>query len=187
MNEKTKKTLIKVSLVLSVLYLIYLVVDYNDWLRCIKMHVYTPSMFIDNYKCVDKTLSRTVVNIFTTISDIKSIYPTLNSILDQTRRIDMIYVTIISNKDEELDSSDIKKLEEVAVLIKTSTVSNIQPLILREGDINTLIININDNHKIYDKTFIEECVNKTGNCGKENEQEVDTTNKNYMMYSVVNL
>ena len=179
MNQTTKKTLIKISIALSVLYLIYLVLDYNDCLRCIKMYVYTPSMLIDNYKCIDKTLTRTVVNIFSKSSDIKTVYPTLNSILDQTRRIDMIYVTIDTD-GSDIYPSDIKKLEEIAVLIKSGAKNNIQPLILREGDINTLIININ-NHKIYDKTFIEGCVNKTGNCGNE-QDTLENLSENYMIY-----
>jgi hypothetical protein len=179
MNQTTKQTLIKISIVLSVLYLIYLVLDYNDCLRCIKMYVYKPSMLIDNYKCIDKTLSRTVVNIFSSVSDIKNIYPTLNSILDQTKRIDMIYVTIFDGDISEIDPVDIKKLEKIVVLIKSGSKNNVQSLILREGDINTLIININNN-KIYDKTFIEDCVNKTGNC--ENEQNSETSSENYMIY-----
>ena len=170
------RTLIKISIIISVIYLVYLILDHNDCLRCLKLYFLSPLTFIDNYKCIDKTLNRTVVNIFTTPEKLSTIYPTLNSILDQTQRIDMIYVSIAG--DSEIDSQDVEKLEKICVLIKT-TEKNIQPLILREGDSKTLIININE-IKMYDKKFIENCVNKTGNCkGGELSYNQDS---NFMIY-----
>lgn len=169
------RTLIKISIIISVIYLVYLILDHNDCLRCLKLYFLSPSTFIDNYKCIDKTLNKTVVNIFTTPEKLSTIYPTLNSILDQTQRIDMIYVSIVG--DSEIDSQDVEKLEKICVLIKTPE-KIIQPLILREGDSKTLIININE-MKMYDKKFIENCVNKTGNCKDDSSYNQDG---NFMIY-----
>ena len=96
---------------------------------------------------------KVVINLSITNPD--KIKPVINSLLDQTVRVDEISI----NTDKKLPSY-IKDLNKVVRIYQTNLCT--KPCIMRENDNNTIILFMNDD-KIYGKDFIQDAIDEYKN------------------------
>lgn len=144
-----------ISLILSIISLIYVILDYYGLIRYLKMFIYSPKKYIKNYKKLEFGCeNRVVISLTTTPSRIKKIHPIINSLLDQTTKVDLIAITVPYGTEYNLPSD----LHDTVSLYRTGgeykELSCLIPVIKREGEKTTKIITLGDD-KIYGKDFIE--------------------------------
>jgi len=151
-----KQRVVIISIVSTLLSLIWILLTYFGIIRYISIHVRNNETFIHNYHKLEKgDKHRIVISITTNSKNIKKIGPVITSLLDQTVKVDEIALTIPYGKEYEIPDN-IKKIVKVyRVYKKYEKASNIIPIIRREGEIDTKIILVSDNI-IYGRDFIED-------------------------------
>jgi len=98
-----------------------------------------------------------VINFTTTQEKIQSLKPFLNSILDQTVKVDQIALNILPKKYNIPEwYNDVLNIFRSGKDYGPGM--NILPALTREGETDTIIISISSD-KLYEKTFIENMVN----------------------------
>ena len=87
-----KKTIIIISVVSIIISLIYILLNYFGLLRYMGMYLYSPSTFGEAYKKLDEgdKNNRIVISLTTTPENLKNITPVINSLLDQTVKVNLI-------------------------------------------------------------------------------------------------
>lgn len=153
------RTIIIVSLVLSVISLIIILLDYFGLLRYGSLYMNSSEKYIENYSKLDKANinHRTVVSLTTTPENIDKIHPVLNSLLDQTVKVDQITLNIPKDK-EYIIPPVYKKMINIFKSGKDYGAGQVYvPTLLREGEKETEIICVSDSY-IYGKDFIESIV-----------------------------
>ena len=151
----------KKTIIFLILFIIIFIFSYFDLFRYLSLHLRSPDKLISNYSKLPEASNKRVVISFTTTPDnISKIQPMLNSILDQSVKVDQIALNIpykYENKDYDIP----KKYEDIVNIFRTN--KNYKeglkyiPTLLREKDSETLIIYLDDN-QIYDKHLIEDLV-----------------------------
>lgn len=151
----------KIITILLALLIIIFIFSYFNIFRYLSLHIRSPDPLISNYSNLPKASDERVVISFTTTPDnISKIQPMLNSILDQTVKVDQIALNI-PYKYENRDYDIPKKYEDIVNIFRTN--KNYKeglkyiPTLLREKDSKTIIIYLDDN-QIYDKHLIENLV-----------------------------
>ena len=152
---KNKKIFyIIVTLTISLMLFLYL-----GFFRYICLYFIPLDNYINNYKNVktNKKIGRTIISIKSNKEDIQKLEPVLKSLLDQSVRIDAIYINI----HDKIEIPDfIKKIAIVNVTGKDYGDSqNFLPMLLREESSDTNIICLS-NDMIYDYNLIEDLTSK---------------------------
>lgn len=159
-----EKKFIILSLLVSVFFLLYMIADYNGIVRYFKLHFSSPEPFINSYKNLDsydKNNKNKIVIAFSIPASPESRVlslpkiPFINSILDQTVRVDDIGISI-PYKDAKNIPSNIKKVLSVygtSVNYKDSAICSA----LREPEANTKIILLEPD-VVYGQDFIEKII-----------------------------
>lgn len=154
-------------IVMSCLF-VYHGLGFDVWMR--ERLLGTPDATTDlayNYRQVKKTSpDRVVVTLSTSPENIHDVRATLNSILDQTERVDQIALNLPIELDYDIpyDYNSICNIFRVGK--DYGVVTGLTPTLLREKSSDTIIILINDD-KVYHKNFIETMVrasNTSRNC-----------------------
>lgn len=127
--------------------------------------VKSPSdQYINNYKNIKKTTPDTVVVSFTTTPDrITKITPMLNSLLDQTARVDKITMNIPKECNNKIYTipADYKKICNIYESGKDYGIgTKFIPSLLREQECGTKIILVDDD-VVYGKDLIETLVRES--------------------------
>jgi hypothetical protein len=157
------------SLILSVLGLIYLCLSYYGIVRYVKLHYTDTETYISKYKTKPKIGKERIVIAFAGTE--KNMKPFINSLLDQTTRVDDIGIYL--NKDIPL-SDTLKKVLSVYRCDKDyDDAGNLICSILREPDANTKIIIVEPN-KIYGEDFIQNIIEQSD----KNGDKIIKVNKN---------
>lgn len=153
----TKQRVVIISIISTVLSLIWILLTYFGIIRYISIHVRDNETFINNYHKLEKgdDKHRIVISITTNSKNIKKIGPVITSLLDQTVKVDEIALTIPYGKEYEIPDNIKNVVKVYRVYKKYENASNIIPLILREGESDTKIILVSDNI-IYGRDFIED-------------------------------
>ena len=149
-----KKEWIIFSVIWSFLSLIFSFLLYFGIIRYMNLYIYNPKSYIKKYFDLEKACNKKVV-INLSITNPDKIKPVINSLLDQTVRVDEISI----NTDKKLPSY-IKDLNKVVRIYQTNLCT--KPCIMRENDNNTIILFINDD-KIYGKDFIQDAIDEYKN------------------------
>lgn len=156
-----KKTMLVISLILSVLSLVYFVAEYYGGTRYIKLHSNSTDSYLQNYSAMNKaSKDRVVICFATTTADLKHLDPFLNSVLDQSVRVDDIMLVIdyseIGNVPEKY-----KKIVSVHGFKKNyDNNSSLITSVLTEPDANTKIILV-DPETVYPPDFIETMISES--------------------------
>ena len=162
-----KRTLLILIFTLNFLSLIFIILQYFGYIRCLTLCNSSSESYIKNYKNVpsykelknmneEKIISpsRVVISLTTTPETIEKLRPTLLSLLDQTVRVDEISLNLLDSKEYKIPS-DFNDIVNVFRSGKDyGNVMNVIPPILRELDTNTLIISVREG-KVYGKDFVE--------------------------------
>ena len=144
----------------TVISLVFTFLIYFGITRYIQLHYENPDKYIKNYKNISNIADindKIIISFTTTPSRIKKITPMLNSILDQTVKVDRIVLNIpkiCNNKEYDIP----EKYKDILSIMKCEKnygpATKFVPTILREDDANTIIILLDDD-TIYGKDFIE--------------------------------
>ena len=151
-----KSFILKVSIFFSLLSIIYLVLSYNGYIRYFMLHFKDTRHLAENYSKKDKYThykdNKIVVSLY--IDNFKeNLKPVINSILDQTVKIDSI---LIFTPENDIDKAPTYLQISSNIIPSVNNYSygnNIIPCILKEKDSNVIIIPMDK--KIYGEDYIE--------------------------------
>lgn len=150
-----KKFWIILSIIASFLSLIYMTMVYLGLFRYIKLHNQSIESYYKDYKSKPKTKDRTIL-VFSD-NDLSHIKPFINSLLDQSMRVDDIGLNI-NYKNMDSVPKSIKDIISVYGQSKDYGSQNtIIPTLYREADDNTKIIIVEPN-MVYDENFIVDMI-----------------------------
>jgi hypothetical protein len=158
---------ITLFLILTIVPLIITILYYFGVFRYFKLHSNSSENYINNYKNLNKASdkNKVIISFTTTPKRINKINPMINSILDQTVKVDGIYLNIPENiKGEKYiipkEFTNILNIFRAGKDYGEST--KFIPTMLREDNLNTIIILLDDDY-IYGKDFIETIVEESKN------------------------
>lgn len=164
-----KRLMLIMSLVFSLLSLVYVVLDYFGYLRCWRLHASTTSEpYIKGYSKLDTMEStsddtpstRTLIGV--SVCDgtsPKRVLQTVNSLLDQTVKVDMI---VVVHPPTFVPTSELKKAARMmpsGVSSRDQTLSAIRTLVQQEGDADARVLNVGGD-VTYGKDFVETLLEK---------------------------
>jgi len=159
---RSKKTMLIFVIVITVFSIIHILLSYFGIIRYLTIHASGNQSYMKNYSKLPECVKdkRTVLSFSLEPSDIDKIKPMLNSVLDQTVKVDAIFATV-KQGNEDLIPEWIKK---IAVILPSGKdygdCNNIVPILLREKESDTIIITI-QNDMVYGKDFIESIVDES--------------------------
>ena len=156
-----KKTIIIWTLVGTLLSLVMILLSYFGIIRYLTLHVSGTENFIEGYsKLPEATKERIVISFAAEPKDFDNLKPMLNSLLDQTVKVDQIGIVVPLAHITDV-SSDIKKIANVFPAGKDyGQGTALIPILLKEKECDTIIIAL-DNNVVYGKDFIEIMVDKS--------------------------
>jgi F0F1-type ATP synthase delta subunit len=167
---------ITLFLILTIIPLIITILYYFGIFRYFSIHHNSTEKYINNYKNLNKASENKVVISFTTTpKKINKIKHMINSILDQTVKVDKIYLNIPENINGEkyVIPDYLKNIINVFTAEKDfGKLNNIIPTILREDNSDTIIILLEDDY-IYGKDFIQTIIEHS----KKNENSIIVSKK----------
>lgn len=162
----SRRTGIILVIIFSVLTLVYILLSYFGICRYLALSMKDSDGYIQNYSKLRKGGKNRVVISFTTTPDqIKHIRPMLNSILDQTVKVDQIALVVPYHyKGKKYTIPDyIKRIANVFPSGKDyGEGTKLIPILLREKECDTIIIALSDQY-VYGKTFIETMIEELEN------------------------
>jgi hypothetical protein len=152
-----RKTGIILSLLSAALSLIYVIFSYYGIVRYLGLYIWPTEGYARDYKKLDSVSeNRVVIAIAEDASLLKSIGPTVRSLLDQTVRVDAITMVIPAGESYTVPED----LKGVVSILKCGVdrgcvMNSIIPTLSREPDAGTKVIIIQGG-VIYGKTYIED-------------------------------
>lgn len=158
-----KQKWVVISIGISIITVIYTIVVYYGYVRLWELHRKPCSHYLKTYGDLEKAdASRVVVSFTTQTKRIPYLRPFLNSLLDQTVRVDDIALSI-PYKDQTQVPEDIKEVVRIYPFsVNYQDAGSLVPALLREGEKDTKIILVKDD-VIYGQDFIEEMINASNN------------------------
>lgn len=163
-----KKIVLTISLIFSVLALIYMFLVHYGLMRHFYLHVYSCESYLEKYLKLPKAEGRVVVHFHGLGKNMKAF---INSILDQNIRVDEISMSI-PYKDMGKIPEWVNKIVSVSgYSVKYGEEGKIVPVVLNEGEADTKIIVVDPSHT-YGKDFIQELLAKH----EENPQKIIQSN-----------
>ena len=162
-----RRKLIIITLISSILSIIMILLSYFGIVRYFSLHIQDSNKFVENYSKLDQAdkKNKVVISFTTTPEKINKIKPMLNSLLDQTVKVDQIVLNIpYTCNGKKYDIPE--KYKDIMNIFRCGKDygpgTNIIPTLLREGECGTKIIYLNDD-QIYGKDFIETLVKASQN------------------------
>lgn len=157
----SKKLFQILSLIFSILALAYMCWVHYGFKRFFNIKNGETDQYFETYKKLDKASKDKVVIAFSVDeNNMKNIKPFLNSILDQTVRVDDIAVTISSDEKTKIPEN-LKKLLNVHTFNKDyDDAGNLILSVLREPEANTKIIILEPN-TVYGEDFIQTMIEES--------------------------
>ena len=154
-----RRTIVIMAFISAVLSLVFCLLSYFGVTRYFGLHMFSTESYSKNYNKLDKASDdKRVVISFTTTSDrVKKLKPMINSLLDQTVRVDEIAITVPYGVNIP---DNIRGVAQVYNSIDYKGSERLIGALMREGEKDTKIIIINDN-MVYGKNFIEEIIDQS--------------------------
>ena len=156
-----KKPFIILSLIASLLSLLYIIAEYFGYIRYYQNKLYSTDYYLEKYSKLERSdKERVIIHFVASINDLENIKPFLNSLLDQTVKVDEIAVSIPYN-DRNKIPPHLKNILSVYTFNKDyGDSTKLTPILLREKNGKTKIIIVEPNI-MYGKDFIEQIVEKS--------------------------
>ena len=159
-----KQTILIITIITTIISITFSILCYFGIIRYLNMHCISGKNLVKNYKNLPHVMTDTPRNIvvsFTSVnSRLEKIKPMINSILDQTTRVNKIIFVKPMNLD---DNSIPDYIKDVANIFPTGKDygegMNIIPALLMEKEKDSIIIAIKDDI-VYGKDFIETVVSE---------------------------
>lgn len=153
-----------IFLILTIVPLIITILYYFGIFRYFQLHSKSSEKYIKNYKNLNKASdNKVIISFTTTLSRISKIRPMINSILDQTVKVDGIYLNIPEKNEKYKIPKDFNNILNIFVTKKDyGEKNNFIPTMLREDNSDTIIILLVDDY-IYGKDFIQSIIEENKN------------------------
>ena len=160
MNKKNIIILIILSTLISfiIIYSTYFGVDrYLNILLYSKYSKKKKNKYIEKYTKLNEYIpkqSNIIISLSAKYEELNKIKPCINSILDQTIRINKIYLFLIGNNDLQNIPDYLK---DIVIIVPTKDYkknTKIIPILIKEKEADTIILAL-DNDVIYGKDFIQ--------------------------------
>lgn len=150
-----KKTMIIWTLIGTLLSLAMILLSYFGIVRYLTLHVSGTDKLVEGYSQLpEATDGRVVISLSVQHNDFDRLKPVLNSLLDQTVKVDQIGV-VVPLGDETKVPDYIKKIANVFPAGKDyGEGTALIPILLKEKECDTIIIALS-NDVVYGKDFIE--------------------------------
>ena len=153
-----------VAFAVACLAAVMIYLNFEHIIRFNTLKSYNGKFYIQNYKNLNKcSRDKLVLSLTSTPDRIKHISPTLNSLLNQTTKVDQISLNLpetCNNKSYDTP----KELNEMCNIYTVGRDYGIGtkyiPTLLREGECGTKIILLNDDY-IYGKDLIEKLIKES--------------------------
>jgi hypothetical protein len=148
-------------IIISIITIFISLFVFFEIFRYIQLHFSNSEKYIEQYKDLDPASKdkKVIISLGGNDKDIKNFKAVLNSLLDQTVRVNNIYINLY----RENDNKDINDISKIANIFNCGTdyknSCKFIPTALREDKNDTIIILL-DNDVIYGKTFIENLVDE---------------------------
>lgn len=161
-----KRKIVIMTIVSTLLSLAFILFSYFGITRYLSLYFKSCDSFIEEYsKLPEASDQRVVVSFSTTPERIHKLKPMINSILDQTVRVNQIGLVIpYSYKGIKYEIPEYVK--HVATIFPAGKDygkgTKLIPVLLREKECDTIILALNDN-KVYGKDFIEIMIEEAKN------------------------
>lgn len=154
-----KKVITLIFLIISVIMLIYMFLSHYGILRYIKLHRMPLEHYSNNYTKLPKADKQRVVVAFSleNINELNRIKPFLNSILDQTVRVDDIALILPQKYSTKKLADKYNFLSTYFYTMDYRDSSCLITTVLREPETNTKIILVSTN-MVYGKEFVQAMV-----------------------------
>ena len=151
-----KKRTILVFLIISTIFsVIFILLNYFGINRLLMLHIYGSKSYRENYKKLPKVSDNKSVKIFIAANknNISRMEPTITSILDQTNRVEKIYLVVF---DKSMKIPDF--LSKVCnVVHSTCDANSIDCVVSKQKDSNIELILIRPD-VVYGKDFVEKII-----------------------------
>ena len=146
--------LIIVTIIISFITIIF---SYFGLFRYLYLHIQHSNGFIERYSTLPKCVKdRVVISFSITPNNIDKLKPMINSILDQTVKVDQIALFIPYEYEDNKDNIP-QYIKDVANIFSCGKDydkgTKLIPMLLREKECDTTIISL-DNNIVYGKDFI---------------------------------
>jgi cellulose synthase/poly-beta-1,6-N-acetylglucosamine synthase-like glycosyltransferase len=154
-----KKTWIIISIILTIISLLYIFLSYFGMVRCLTLQMQSPESFAKDYHELEMASDkyRIVISLAVNKVDVKNMKSVLTSLLDQTVKVSEISINVPPDA-EKLVPKYMYDYANVYILGKDYGPSNvIIPTIIREKDKDCIVIML-DNDVIYGQNYIADMV-----------------------------
>jgi len=174
-----KKTVIILTIVSSIISMIIILLSYFGINRYLWILWRDSNVYITKYSSLPKedTKNKVVISLSATEDNIGKIKPMINSILDQTVKVDQI-ILVLPNDFTEKGHNVPNYLNKVVTIVPSGRDydkgTKIIPVLLREKECDTIIIAL-DNNIVYGQDFIYSMLEES----KNNPNKVLVDNKGY--------
>jgi hypothetical protein len=172
------------TIIMTILSIIFIVATYFGITRYITLQIQSPDKYIENYQNLPKSDNKVNIVIYSVSKNVNNLKSLINSILDQTIRVDRIFLSTIDITYNDLP----EYLKNIVTILPVSKnygqefANTLLPMLLNEKNADTTIIALKRNI-IYGKDFLETIINiseKTPNTAiLDNKQNALLVKPNY--------
>jgi hypothetical protein len=144
---------------ITVLSLLITVLYYYGITRYLMLYIKDTNIYLENYKNLDKvdTDKKVIISISVQPEKINKIKPMINSILDQTVKVNQIVLNLPNNKEYNIP----KKFEKIFTIFRCGKdygeCNKFIPTLLREESKDTIIILLDENY-VFGQNYIEDMI-----------------------------
>ena len=156
MKSNTK---IILSIVFTIISIFFILLSYFEIIRYIQLQYCSSDSYIKAYSNIDPVdqNDRVVITLTTKLTDLNKLKPVINSLLDQTVRVNQILVNIPRNTETQIPNWLTKAVTINQTGQNYGKLGSIIPTLMRECESKTRIIVVDDN-VIYGKDFVEKII-----------------------------
>jgi hypothetical protein len=171
-----KKLLQKISLIISVLGLIYLILSHYEIIRYVNLHFYDTNNYIERYKNLKNNDKKIIVSFTCKKEKLNSLKSFINSILDQSCKVNEIILAIQENDVKYIPAwlSDIVTVQKYT--LEYGNNSSLICSLLKEREADSQIIIVNPN-KVFSSNSIGELIDDS----KENPDKIILSDNAYLI------
>ena len=162
-----KKTVIIITIISSIISLIMILLSYFGINRYLLLMIKDSESYIANYSKLPKAdnKNKVVISLTTTPDNIYKIKPMINSILDQTVKVDQI-ILVLPHNYKEKGYNIPEYINKVANIVPSGRDygegTKLLPILLREKECDTTIIALDDDI-VYGNDFIYTMIEESQN------------------------
>lgn len=152
-----KRTMAKWTIILSIVSLAFILLSYFGVIRFLSLHYYSTEGYTKNYAKLPKTEDRVVVTFSTSEKQAPELRGMVNSVLDQTMRVDLVALNTSDGEEKQLPNGYTDIISVFPVAKNYGKLRGLIPTLARELDDETMIIFLQDD-MIYGKDVFEQLI-----------------------------